>query len=359
VTDDDAKIEELAAKALAENGELIPTTSSEVERAEADLGDVELPESLAKYRPPAPKVVPLRPRRNPVLTHGVAVVLGAAAAWLVFTLTKKPRVDPGIGAPTREPALRMLDAGPDARAIALQAPSVCDGCAPGRADVKDCASGRSCVTCDEKRIRDSRYRLRVGAFVPFDAGRKLISNGNAGLELCVRVGSSDRACVPAHADAGQTEIWSKLPHAVSATDLVAALGIEVKVKGATRAAGEWVNAVQITPSVLCKGLSIKIKNADDESLGAVSVFLDDTYFVELGRAGSLPPLQRMAELYEFGALTPSVFETSKSGDERLSLEIGPFDKQAAEAVRWQILKQGGHGRLGYGIDHLGEPRSLR
>jgi hypothetical protein len=199
--------------------------------------------------------------------------------------------------------------------------------------------------------------LRLGAFSPLDAGRKLLSGTRAGLSLCVRVGSSPLACTEAHAGA-ETDVWTELPLSVSVQDLLAGLTVQVRPMGSDVVVGQWSSPVQVNAHTLCKGLFVKPKTPKDVSLGTVSLFLDDTSWVELARGATVDALRIELSRYELGAIGAQVFATDKPGAEHFVLVLGPFDHSSAEAVRWDVVQKGGDARVVTGRDYQGKGLAL-
>jgi hypothetical protein len=107
---------------------------------------------------------------------------------------------------------------------------------------------------------------------------------------------------------------------------------------------------------LCKGLFIKPKTQNEELLGVVSAFLDDTYYVELARRDDVDELVEARSRYAFEDVTPRIFETSKAGAERFALVVGPFDKSGAERLRWALLERKQQARVSVGEDFVGPPQ---
>lgn len=383
--DQEARVEELLADAFEAKGELLPTSAASARKAEEEGVEYEgeLPESLRELRPrgeapPAagpvttrdPRVVSLadeRGRRNPWLTHALAAAVGAAAA-AVLLVGKKPEAGPGGAVPTGEPAAPRMDAAaPAPEAIALPPVLGCgagccagERCSAAKAELSSCSSGRKCISCSASDLAASRYRLRLGAFAPTEAGaRAQRAAGPGGLELCVRVGSGEPACVPAHAKADEAELWSMLPLVANAQDLLTGFVLEVRPRAAGAAPiGEWRSPVQINPTVLCRGLSLKPKTPKDEALGVVSVFLEDAHWVELGRAASVAELSELRKRFTLADVGAKLFETRAAGARKFSLVLGPVDKPSAERLRWAVLEKGQEARLSVGEDHQGEPKAL-
>lgn len=374
------------ADAFAQRGELIPTTLAEVLRAEEDgvEHEGELPPGLAELRLPPESATkakldledesPEQPssladhrrRKSAFASHFLAAAIGAAAATALW-VSREQRPEPGATVPTSEPQAPVADAARTEPRLMLPNVTTCSAtccagssCAAAKDELRQCSSGRKCVACSFDELAASRYRLRLGAFAPTEAGAKAVSSaGAAGLELCIRVGSSAPSCVPAHANANATEQWSLLPMVASAQDLLAGFVLEVRprVPGAGPI-GEWRSPVQLNATVMCRGLSLKPKTPKDESLGVVSVFLDDAHYVELLRAGSVSPLLAARRRFELGDVPAKLFETTAAGDQKFSLVLGPTDKPSAERLRWSVLEKGHDARLVIGEDHLGSPRPL-
>lgn len=378
--DQEGRVEELLADAFAAKGDLIPTTEDEVRRAEAEgvEHEGELPESLRALgpapapRPPVTRGAPVisladaRKRQNPWLTHALAAAVGAAAAALLL-LGQRQKPEPGATVPSSEPAPPRADAAPVQDPISLPAPSSCgsaccagERCASAKGELASCSSGRKCIACGSDELTASRYRLRLGAFAPTELGAKAVAAAGAGgLELCVRVGSSEPACVPAQAKAEGAELWSLLPLIANAQDLLSGLVLEVRPRVAgAKPIGEWKSPVQINPTVLCRGLSLKAKTAKDEALGVVSVFLEDAHYVELGRAASVAALVEARKRFVLADVTAKLFETKAAGEQKFSLVLGPMDKPNAERLRWAVLEQGRDARLSIGEDFVGDPKPL-
>lgn len=58
-------------------------------------------------------------------------------------------------------------------------------------------------------------------------------------------------------------------------------------------------------------------------VGRVSAFVEQTHFVELGRADSLAALRARRAEFEFRAVSPRVYETTQPGA-RFALVLGPL-----------------------------------
>lgn len=371
--DPEERVEDLLADAFASKRELFPTTEAEVRRAEEEEleHEGELPPSLQSWKPPkATKVVTLaaeKRRRSAWVTHGLAALLGAAAAAAVLFLARRPPVQSGGTVPTSEPRPPKADAAPAEERVALPAVATCaagccagERCSAAKAELSSCSSGRKCIACSSEELAASRYRIRLGSFAPTAAGAKaVVAAGGGGLELCVRVGSSEPACVPAHANSDRTEQWSLLPTVASAQDLLAGFVLQVRAKAQPgKAIAEWQSPVQVNPTVLCRGLSLRPKTAKDEALGVVSVFLEDAHYVELGRAGTVALLLALKSRVAPSDVPAKLFETRGLADQKFSLVLGPVDKPTADRLRWAALERGLEARLTIGEDHVGEPKPL-
>ncbi len=349
---------DLLTDALAEQGELAPTTEGEVARAEREGVEFEgaLPDSLARLRetgaPAASRrVIPLHPPSR-WRGHAVSMLLGAAAAAALVLWIDRPRVVPApVGG---EPPTPQHDAGKAPSKIAVPplhaCPAACcagAGCAAAKPELRQCASGRACVACtlDDKQ---ARYRVRIGALAPLDAQRI-----TAPLELCVRAGASVPACAPAHAGSSDSEPWTALPLVTSVADAVAGVSLEVRAAGAKQPIASWRGPVLITATVLCSGLALKPKDDKGDAFGTVSLFLEDTHYVQLAESSNLEELSEIRQRYQ-GADKPEIFETTGTGAHRFALELGPTDRQDAERVRAALLGEGSDARIVIGDAHRGD-----
>ena len=381
----DPRLAELVGDALGDAGELLPTTEAEVERAEAaGVEEVELPESLQELPPrsttrdpggtdeartasPSARVVELadaRARRGGSwLSHGVAAALGAAAATAVlFATTRTER--PAGGVPSAEPVTPRADAAAEPWKLALGAidscPSDCCAgsvCTKAEGELAKCSSRHTCVACSIDELAKGSYRVRLGALALTDAGRAAMKAAGS-FDLCVRVGSSPMTCTPAHTSSNAGDPWAVLPLLASVQDAVAGFELEVRARGTQRALGAWKSPVRLNATVLCRGLSAKPKSPKDESLGVVSVFFDDTHYVELERAERASSLAALRPRIDVTGAPLTIFETSRPGAQRFALVLGPFTKTVAENVRWKVLDQGRPARIVVGDDHVGDGRPL-
>jgi hypothetical protein len=175
------------------------------------------------------------------------------------------------------------------------------------------------------------------------------------IEVCVRAGGSPEVCVPAHASASADAPWASLPLVVSAQDLLAALIVRLRMRGVATPLAEWQSPVPVSPTVLCRGLSVKPKTKMDEAFGVVSLFLDDTHYVEAARNAQVAPLTETARRI-VGAATSKIYQTRRGGDRRFALVYGPMSHSDAEKVRWALLEGGHDARVTLGEDHEGDPR---
>lgn len=366
-------LETLLGDAYAERGELPPATVDEVERAEASgvEDEAELPASLGEYRPPVepvrsvrePNVISLDARRSrarTLATHAVAVVVGFAAAAALFVSRERTEPIGGGTSASGEPAIAKPDAAPPSSRVAIGPVRTCEApccagsrCSAARPDLRACSSGRECIGCSFEQLSRDRHRLKLSSFAPADPARKLLERGRgAALDLCVQLGSSEVKCVPAHANTDGSEQWTALPLVASAQDLLAGFLLQVRLRGSDRALAEWRGPVRLNPTVLCKGLLLKPENDKDEVFGTVSVFLEDTYWVEIERSDDAIGLEERARRYELADAKLSVVETSASGRDRLALRAGPLSKAAAEKLSRELLRHKQEARVLIGEDHL-------
>jgi hypothetical protein len=307
-----------------------------------------------------------RTRRQGWLGYASAGMLGAAAAsifWIWFggdpqQVAPLPAGDPSHTAPTSSAPTPPVAIG---AVRACQSPC-CAGpaCATSEEFLKECSSGRSCIPCSLDQLQGSLYRLRIGSLALSPAGAEMREKEHWGpLELCVRVGSSDSTCIPAHAGTTGDEVWSSLPMAVSAQDLAAGFELQVRRKGDRNAMATWKHAVLTNPTLLCRGLSVSPKLGGVGNIGTLSVFFEDTHFVELGRNGNVPDLLAQAERIAFADVAPEIFETSAKGNRHFALVLGPLDKLTAERLRWKLLDANLDASISLGADHVGQPREIK
>jgi len=384
----DKAIEALLGEAFSARGELLPTTEAEVARAERDGVEFEgeLPESLRSFgdrdrtaasvqgrevatRGNPAEVVSLEGararRRGRWVGYASAGVLGAAAASVFWIWAGSGPRDTDV-LPAGDPS---STAAPSAVAppLAIEAVRSCESpccagssCAQAEGPLKECSSGRTCVPCSLDHLRGSLYRVRVGSLALSPTGAELRDKERWGaLDLCVRVGSSDASCVAAHVGAGTDEVWSNLPLAVSAQDLVAGFELDVRRKGGTAALATWKHAVVTNPTLLCRGLSVSPKQVGGAVIGTLSVFFSDAHFVELARGDTVPPLVDRARAFAFEDVSPEIYESTRQGGERFALVVGPLDKPASERLRWKLLDANVPATVTIGADHVGQPRPAR
>ncbi len=383
---EDEALERLIGEALAERDELLPITEDEVARAE-ERGvefEGELPLELrepgpaaAKAEPDSRRVVDLDARRESSsrnwVGHGVAAVLGAAAATVVF-MTREPAPAGGPPLAGSEPVSDRADARapiPTQKIRIAETKRCSEKCCAGARckaiggsagappELETCASGRTCVACGIEELAKSRYRIRVGAFALDAAGAaEHRAIGGPSLETCVRVGSSELVCAPAHANADGEDDWTLLPLVTSTQDALAGFELVVRPAGGATALGTWRSPVRITPTVLCSGLAIKPKSKKGELVGRVSVFLEDTHYVELLRGPNVEPLLEQHERLEVTDVRAKIFETGTGAVPEFVLSLGPVDAPTAERLRWLLLDQGEKARMSVGADYQGRPRPL-
>jgi hypothetical protein len=370
--DDDA-LEGDIVRALAERGELIPTTEAEVLAAEqAGVADLELPERLRRYdragraealaRASERAPVHLRPLPVPrrALGYAVSTALGALAAGLALTWLRKapPPVVTSAGselapssshAPHAKPLVTLSDACEK---------ECCGGSACGNAPaaLKACPSGQRCISCNSAEQPQGPYRLRFGTMILSEAGEAVLEpKQGVPLDLCVSMAGTDIACLPALSDDTADDSWRLLDRVSSTQDLLSGLTVEVRRHGTTDALASWKHPVATTPDVFCKGLLIQPTN-DEKIVGRLSVFVEQTHFVELERAASVASLLAFQQRFEFRGVTPSIRETAQPDSEHFALVLGPLSKAQAESVRWSLLDGGSPAKTSYGLDFVGQPR---
>ncbi|MGC4064833.1 MAG: hypothetical protein QM784_09345 [Polyangiaceae bacterium] len=369
--DVERKLQRRVTEALVKNQELVPLTEAEVALAEARgvAFEGDLPDGLKHFAPRAdvsPKnVVALETRRarnRSWVGYALSFGLGAAAAASVMWYAQREASSSRIVV-AKEPldplqAKPVLPAGGHPGTIGPLATcpdSCCAGtdCAAAKSPLRECASLRRCIRCDAGATA-SRFRIRVGRLAPSETTRFLLdkSPGRA-LEICVRAGSSELFCTPAQANAPEEEAWASLPLVASPADLLAGLTVQVRWVGDTDPVAVWAKPVDSNPTVLCSGIAAKPTLPDGEPIGSLSIFLDDPYYVELGRAGSTQALLSATNQLKFSGVAPLLYQTTATGNERFAISLGPYDKLTAESLRWATLNQGGEAKIVLGFDYRG------
>lgn len=381
--DNDPELDALIADALARRGDLPPTTTAEVRRAEVEgvAFEGELPPELARLRRPATeissgaasqRVVSLdevrrgRERaatRTPWLGYAATFALGAAAAAAVFTF--------GVG---RDPAARLTQepagspqpsaassATPEAPVVAIDPVRVCgdeccagSACAAAKGELKTCPTERTCISCVEGGGKDA-FRLRMGNLLPTE---NLDPKMLPGLDLCARVGGSPWSCEPAYLDATARPAGRTLPIVAPAEDLATSVELELRPRGGAKVFGAWRSGIKIGPNVLCRGVGVVIKSDKDEHLGGLSLFLEDAHYVELARSADRAALLEHRARLRFADVIPSLVETSKGGGERFALVVGPLDRGAAERLAQRLAEKGEPATPSFGADLVGSPEKL-
>lgn len=369
--DAERRTEQWVAETLVKHQELIPLSSAEVAEAEARgvAFEGELPDSLKRYSPGAgdvPKnVVSLashRASQRAWVGQGLAAILGAAAAVAVLWSWQRYQAETKtvVGREPHSPLQSnpVLPAGGQRTPVTtspLCSEACCAGsdCAAAKSPLKECASQRRCIHCDVGAA-DSRMRIRIGRLAPSETTQFLLdkSPGRA-LELCVRVASSELLCTPAQANTPQDEAWAALPLVASPADLLGGLTVQVRWVGESDAMAMWSKPIETNPTVLCNGIAIKPKLPDGELVGSLSIFLDDPYYVELGRAPRTQSLLDATSGLKFAGGSPFLYETTAAANERFAMSLGPFDRATADSVRWAVLHQGGDAKIVLGFDYRG------
>jgi len=169
----------------------------------------------------------------------------------------------------------------------------------------------------------------------------------------VRIAGSPLHCTKAFATAENEEAWSLLPMTATANDLLAGVTVQLRWIGEGESMAEWSFPIQSNPTVLCNGISVKAKLPDGEPVGSLSMFLDDAYYVELGRSNSMRELGQRVLVHKFVGMGPQIYETESSGQGRFAVTVGPMSQTLAEATRWAVLARGADAKLVFGFDYRG------
>ncbi len=361
----EGELEADVVRALREGGELIPTSEAEVLAAERALedDDLGLPPGLGEYRAPRLRGKHGRKvRAGSWAGYAATALLGAAAASaLWFFSGKAPSgeatsaghelVKPSASAPRQKPTL-VLQNSCDHDCCAGSA------CPSSPESLKSCPSGQRCIACGGAQSSDGPYRLRFGTMVLSEAGERLLTpSAGEPLELCVVVMGGERVCLPALGAGNADDSWRLLPRVSSTQDLLAGLSVELRRKSEGAALASWKHAVVANPEVFCKGLVVQPRQGD-EVVGRVSVFVEQTHFVELSRGASVTKLLETQAEFTFRSVTPRIYETTQGAANRFALVLGPLDKQGAESLRWAVLDGGREATLSYGLDFAGRPRPV-
>ena len=399
---DDAALEKHVADALVRRGDLLPTTEAEVlaaERAGVEhegelppglrtLGDRPSSTGGRRRASDAPRstrdvhvhgaasqrVVSLdevrrrrAERRSGWASHAGTFVLGAAAAAALLLVTRDVR-SPRV--PDDRPA-----AGPSASATSSAAPpttriavppvqecagTCCAGsrCAAAKGELRRCASGRTCLSCDEGAAVKSAFRLRLGNLVP---AKGLAAEAIPKLDLCARIAGGPWSCEAARAETTSGDAGRVLPGVVTAADLAGGIELELRARGTTQVVGRWRDAVRVGPTVLCQGAGALLADEQDgvkKDLGSLAIELAPAHWVELARAADTAPLRALRGRLGLADVDPVMVETMEPGDQRFALAVGPIDADVAERLRWALLDRGVDARVGLGADHRGAPQKL-
>jgi len=364
--DDESPLDDETFRALRANDDLLPTSEAEVERAEASLPDLELPAGLKSWSPAqgsgtagAKRHSDVKPQAGKprfvgymaAATFG-ALAAAAALAWLRPVPTSPVTSAGGelvrSSATAHVPPTPLLFRSRCERECC--AGSACKNATPA---LSACPSGLSCVACGTDNVNGGPYRLRFGSMITSEAGQKVLPL-DAPLELCVIGHGGDAVCLPARGEPGG-DAWRLLKTVSPLQDLLTGLTIELRKRGEPAALASWKHAVSPTPDIMCKGLAVQLSDST-ETLGRLSVFVEPTHFVELGRAAAVPDLLKTLRRFEVSGIQPRVYEASRPGAGRFALVLGPLDKADAEALRWQVLDHGLEATISHGLDFIGSPR---
>lgn len=364
--DDESPLDEGTFRALRASDDLVPTSEAEVERAEAALPDLELPARLKSWSSlqgsnaarerVGGNVKPLAAKPR-FLGYAAAATFGALAAAAALVWLR-----PAPSAPVTSAGGELVRASASARVPPMPllfhsrcereccAGSACKNASPA---LSACPSGLSCVACGPDNVNGGPYRLRFGSMIASEAGQKVLPL-DAPLELCVLGNGGDTVCLPALGEPGG-DAWRLLKTVSPLQDLLTGLTIELRRRGEPAALASWKHAVSPTPDIMCKGLAVQLSDST-ETLGRLSVFVEPTHFVELGRAATVPDLLKTLRRFEVSGIQPRIYEASRPGAGRFALVLGPLDKTDAEALRWQVLDHGLEATISHGLDFVGSPR---
>ncbi len=374
--------ETLAAElqdAADEFGLLIPQTLDEVEAFERQLEEedalqaaeieprisaTELASESRQQREPTPtsNVV-----RLPWVSSTVGFVVGAAAATLLWVSQKPPVDGPLVGSgpgeltssPSAEPAPTSLTLS-DSCSDSCCAGSACPSAAGS--ELASCASGRSCVACDLGAADGARsvYKVRLSSIALNDPGREWLNQQGLALQnlqLCVSAQGKDLGCRSALEAPDDLLQWSSLPTATTRSQLVG--GFRLRLVQGSKTVASWSAPIQVSAETLCRGIAAKPSVDDGTVIGRVSAFFDETNFVELARSEDVTELVAQQARYQAegpGAPRPKIYETTKDGNERFALVLGPLTAEQAESLRWSLLEQKQPVTLSFGDDYRGRPR---
>lgn len=367
------QLESLLASAFRE--EMIPTSLEEVRRAEAEAGEVKVGEipafpeerhrakarttSQAEIHSPGEEnlrsLADARRQRQgskPAwLQWGVAASLGAAAAALVMTVWAPQAPTPPIRAGGGE--LPLPPEPREAEAI-VDVSAPCEECCAGVSCTSkplECASGRSCVSCEPSP--EDRFRLRLG---DLSWHEQLLGSSDVGAYVCVQVGRSDEECIGKAQEGQSVQTWSKTQGTYSATQLLNGVRLRLRRGKDDALLAEWTRKVSLTPDTRCRGLAVQFTEAKGSPVARLSAFVDDAQFIEVARAASSRELLRLREKFKDPGSLGQIFETSAEGSEHFAFSFGPLSGAQLERVRWLLLDAGQEVQVTTGQDYQGAPR---
>lgn len=302
-------------------------------------------------------------RRSHALRYALGFALGAAAATFVW-LQQQPESEvappPIAGVPTE---LEPTPQPPKGKAK-IDLSTVCVGCCGGSQcksapeAMRTCPSGRSCVECEAADERNV-FKLRLSAVGLTDEGKSWLKENEmdlGALSVCANVQGRKLGCRSAAGDAQDLVKWWSLPVTTTTPQLIGGLGVELKQSPEGMSFASFDSAVTVSADTLCRGVAARLALPDGRIIGKVSAFLDDTHFVELARASSVPELLRHKEQYEVSGGVADVYEANAGEAERFVLAIGPLGRGAAHRTRWQLLEQEREATITFGDDYVGSPR---
>lgn len=356
MTDDNAQLERLVARSLVERGELVPTKTEEVLETRGEYEGA-LPPSLAGLYPRAPVVV--LPARNGwrALSYVAAFAAGAAAVALWLYTKREPesavvererRESTVIPRPAPTPAVQQPISVPQPSCEA----ACCAGadCEAAKAELASCPTERTCIPCQGLDDKDTLYRMRLGN-VQSLKGMPL--EAMADFDLCVSAGpapGSPWVCEPAYMPAASRPRGRFLTQAVSVKDLMVGVSLELRTKGTSEIVAGWRSGIKVGVASLCKGMSITMHDSSRAEVGVLSMFLEPTYYVELGRGARRADLQQLTSSFAFEGRSPRFLTASRSGEGQHILALGPFDRPEAERLLEELSGQSSALAGGFRID---------
>lgn len=364
-------VDALVARSMTDRGELIPTTVEEVLDTSVDEAG-ELPASLARLYAdvdaptvrdrPVAKTRERAPQKSAwrAVSYLGAFAAGIAAVWAGLLL-KPPSNDirrDVVGTPPTAPAGSNSAVRQD-EVVTITKPGCeaecCGGaeCSTAEPSVATCPTERTCITCSGLDDPDTLYRLRFGDVLSLSS--TVPTDALDTMDVCVKVGAAGAAtwsCEPARLPSSARPRGRFLHTASRAEDLSAGVAFELRSRDKTTSYGRWWSTIKPEAGPLCRGIRVVFRSDSKEDVGALSLFLERTYYVELARRDTAAELDTIARAFAFEGLAPQAIRASG----RNVLALGPFDKPEADRLLEQIKDKSpkplGEGvRIGHGDDH--------